>query len=347
MMNQTIQPGILYVQEYLANKPSKLYSLDLVTGKATLIGDLTTEVYDLVFVGQSFYGLDKKDFGFRKTMKLITIDPTTGQTAVVGDTWFDVVGMDYNPVDKKLYATAHRNHQIIEVDLSSGHGKSVVNLSDRKRLCGEIAFDSTGQAFISLLDDALKKYLATVDLTTGQVTMIGEIGFPGLASMKFVGDTLYGVTGQYEGLDGSRNGQVIRIDTSTGEGTLVTTTDPLVSWAGMAVYAPISSSVLPSTPERIPPTPDKPSINQGPDDAQPAQPPVVQPYPTPDIPVVINNLDQLTFDQFGRNPATDIVCVAPIRTMIRREEEIVLIRRVRKVEEVDASPTCPTGTTSV
>lgn len=39
-----------------------------------------------------------------------------------------------------------------------------------------------------------------------------------------------------------------------------------------------------------------------------------------------------------------VVCVAPIRTMIRREEEIVLIRRVRKVEEVEASPTCPTGT---
>jgi len=40
-----------------------------------------------------------------------------------------------------------------------------------------------------------------------------------------------------------------------------------------------------------------------------------------------------------------IICVTPVRTVIRREEEITLIRRVRKVEEIDASPTCPANTT--
>ncbi|MBV9387539.1 MAG: fibro-slime domain-containing protein, partial [Chroococcidiopsidaceae cyanobacterium CP_BM_ER_R8_30] len=48
-----------------------------------------------------------------------------------------------------------------------------------------------------------------------------------------------------------------------------------------------------------------------------------------------------------RDPQKDIVCVAPVRTVVRREEEIVLIRRVRKVEEVDASPTCPTDTIQI
>ncbi|NET33028.1 MAG: fibro-slime domain-containing protein [Cyanothece sp. SIO1E1] len=42
-----------------------------------------------------------------------------------------------------------------------------------------------------------------------------------------------------------------------------------------------------------------------------------------------------------------IVCVAPVRTIVRREEEITIIRRVRKVEEIDASPTCPVGTTPI
>ncbi|MEM7794818.1 MAG: fibro-slime domain-containing protein [Cyanobacteria bacterium P01_C01_bin.118] len=42
-----------------------------------------------------------------------------------------------------------------------------------------------------------------------------------------------------------------------------------------------------------------------------------------------------------------IVCVAPVRTIIRREEEITIIRRVRKVEEIDASPTCPIGSTPI
>ncbi|MDB9527530.1 hypothetical protein PN498_16145 [Oscillatoria sp. CS-180] len=63
--------------------------------------------------------------------------------------------------------------------------------------------------------------------------------------------------------------------------------------------------------------------------------------------VSLNNLDALSFDSFGRDPNRDIVCVAPVRTMVRREEEIVLIRRVRKVEEVDASPTCPVGATQM
>lgn len=48
-----------------------------------------------------------------------------------------------------------------------------------------------------------------------------------------------------------------------------------------------------------------------------------------------------------RNPQTDIICVSPIRTVIRREEEIVLIRRVHKVEEIEASPTCPANSIQV
>ena len=58
-------------------------------------------------------------------------------------------------------------------------------------------------------------------------------------------------------------------------------------------------------------------------------------------------LDSLSFDSFDRNAERDIVCLSPIRTVIRREEEILLIRRVRKVEEIDASPACPINTNQV
>ena len=50
---------------------------------------------------------------------------------------------------------------------------------------------------------------------------------------------------------------------------------------------------------------------------------------------------QLSFDSFDRDPSRDIVCVAPVRTIIRREEEVQLVRRIRKVEDVDAGPACP------
>ncbi|MGC1248627.1 MAG: hypothetical protein WA865_20635, partial [Spirulinaceae cyanobacterium] len=199
---------------------------------------------------KSFGFLDKKGLGFRKTMKLIKIDPATGQPETIGDTQFDVVGLAYNPVTKKLYATAHRDYQIVEINPSNGKGTPVVTLSDRNHLCGEIAFDSEGKAYITLTTSDLKKHLATCDLTTGKVSMIGDIGFPGLASMKFIGNTLYGIAGEYAGLGGS-NGQVISIDIATGQGSLVITTDPPMCWAGMAVYGNTVTVTQPQTFEPI------------------------------------------------------------------------------------------------
>lgn len=52
-------------------------------------------------------------------------------------------------------------------------------------------------------------------------------------------------------------------------------------------------------------------------------------------------------DVFSFGTAERTVCVAPIRTIIRREEEITIVRRVRKVEDVDVSATCPINTTQV
>ncbi|MEM7063905.1 MAG: hypothetical protein AAF572_12160 [Cyanobacteria bacterium P01_B01_bin.77] len=237
-MSQASTSGTVYVQNYISGKSGTLYSLDLATGKATSIGSLATEVYDLAFVEQNLYGLRKKDFGFRKTMKLIKIDPASGKSEDVGDTQFDVVGLACNPTNNKLYATAHRNSQIVELNLKTGRGTPVVTLSDRERQCGEIAFSAEGIAYITLIGTDLKKYLATCNLTTGEVILLGDTTFPGLASMKFIGNDLYGVAGKYEGLGGS-NGQLIRIDKATGQGQLVTTTDPLACWAGIAIGAPV------------------------------------------------------------------------------------------------------------
>jgi hypothetical protein len=69
--------------------------------------------------------------------------------------------------------------------------------------------------------------------------------------------------------------------------------------------------------------------------------------PQPSGQPVSINWQNLSFDSFERNPQQDIVCVAPVRTIVRREEEITIIRRVRKVEEIDVSPACPTNTTQL
>ncbi|MEG4036732.1 hypothetical protein QUA03_23225 [Microcoleus sp. S36b_A4] len=54
--------------------------------------------------------------------------------------------------------------------------------------------------------------------------------------MEFVGNVLYGVTGRFFKL--GKDGQLIRINTQTGKGTLVAQTKPSGRWAGIAVYQP-------------------------------------------------------------------------------------------------------------
>ncbi|MBE9063657.1 hypothetical protein [cf. Phormidesmis sp. LEGE 11477] len=242
MTSQSSQliPGTIYVQDY-SQKRSNLYTLNIVSGRTQLVGELGAEIYDLSVVGQQLYGLKKrgrKGFGSRSTMSLIKVDPATGRSTLVGNTGFSLAGLSYNLADQKLYASAA--DKIVVVDTKMGQGKAVVTLKARDRVCGEIAFNRAGELFITLTGTDLKKYLATCDLTTGSVSLIGETGFPGIASMKFIDDVLYGATGNYPGLGGT-NGQIVRIDTTTGKAVLFNNTIPPACWAGMAVVPSIKS----------------------------------------------------------------------------------------------------------
>jgi len=52
-------PGTVYLQDCVSNQLSKLYTLDLDTGKATFIGELITEVYDIAFVDSQLNGMER------------------------------------------------------------------------------------------------------------------------------------------------------------------------------------------------------------------------------------------------------------------------------------------------
>ena len=53
-------PGTVYLPDCVSNHLSKLYTLDLATGKATFIGELITEVYDIALVDSQLYGIDRE-----------------------------------------------------------------------------------------------------------------------------------------------------------------------------------------------------------------------------------------------------------------------------------------------
>ncbi|MEH2247177.1 hypothetical protein [Nostoc sp.] len=222
--------GAVYIQDCVSNELSKLYTLDLVTGKATFIGEIVTEVSDIAFVGSQLYGLDRDG---DKT-RLVKIDLNSGDATVIGDIGFSTSGLAYNRQRHTLYATTAK--QLIAINLETGKGTPVVTVADKNYNCGEVAFDADGKTYITLIGYDKKKLLASSNLDTGEVKTLGDIGFADLASMEFVGDILYGVTGNFFKL--GKDGQLIRIDTTTGQGTLVTITDPIGRWAGITIYEP-------------------------------------------------------------------------------------------------------------
>jgi hypothetical protein len=53
-------PGTVDLQDCVSNHLSKLYTLDLATGKATFIGEIVTEVYDIAFVDSQLCGMERE-----------------------------------------------------------------------------------------------------------------------------------------------------------------------------------------------------------------------------------------------------------------------------------------------
>jgi hypothetical protein len=230
-----LKPGTVYIQDCVVNELSKLYTLDLATGKASLVGEIVTEVSDIAFVGNELYGLDAE--GDKTT--LVKIDLNTGDAVSIGNVGFATVGLAYNHQRQTLYATTAK--QLIAIDIKTGKGKPAFTVADKDHNCGEVAFNAEGKAYITLIGYDKKKFLATCNLDTGKVNIIGDIGFPDVASIEFVDGVLYGITGNFFQL--GKDGQLIRIDIKTGKGTLIAMTDPIGRWAGMAIYPQITAGV--------------------------------------------------------------------------------------------------------
>src|SRR4028118_1584543 len=235
-------PGTVYIQDCVSNQLSKLYTLDLATGKATFIGEIVTELYDIAFVDSQLYGIDREG----DTTQLVKIDIKTGDTIVIGDTGFPTAGLAYNAQRQTLYASTAK--QLIALDLKTGKGTPVATVANKDYNCGEVAFDSNGIAYVALIGYQKKKLLARCNLDTSEIKTIGDTGFPGIGSIEFVGNVLYGVTGRFFNL--GKDGQLIRINTKTGKGALVAQTKPSSRWAGIAVYQPAAEAIatIPSKP---------------------------------------------------------------------------------------------------
>jgi hypothetical protein len=74
--------------------------------------------------------------------------------------------------------------------------------------------------------------LATIDPETGAATVIGETGFQDIWGVAYWAGEVFGFTS---------NGEFLRIDVDTGEGTLVESSDQSFWGAGVTPLAPLSA----------------------------------------------------------------------------------------------------------
>ena len=67
---------------------------------------------------------------------------------------------------------------MIALDIKTGKGTPVATVANKDYNCGEVAFDSNGIAYLTLIGYEKKKLLARCNLDTSEVKTIGDTGFP-------------------------------------------------------------------------------------------------------------------------------------------------------------------------
>ncbi|MGB3402225.1 MAG: hypothetical protein WBA77_05995 [Microcoleaceae cyanobacterium] len=379
-----LEPGVAYIQDSVAGKNSQLYRLNLTTGKASLIGATVQEVADLAFVNRQLYGVAIKPGS--QTSQLLSIDPASGQTTVVGNTGFAITGLAYDPIRQVLYGTTAKQLISINPVTGSGRpvmsvanqkyncgevaidaqGNAYITLINAERHKYLASCDLT-KGTINIIGDigfpnisSMKFYDNTLYGVTGNFFNLGKNGELITINTNTAKGTLITMTDPAKRWAGFEIYNPLPQKTSTQtpistampasskpSSAAVNATDPLektpVTPLSTPSSKPSSAAVNATDPlEKTPVTPvTTPSSKPGSLNKPAADTPQRSGQP------VSVNWQNLSFDSFERNPQQDIVCVAPVRTIVRREEEITIIRRVRKVEEIDASPACPSNTTQL
>ena len=202
--------GLSYNTLYMEDEVSNLYTLDSTTGAADLVGPTGISlITDIAFSGTSLFGVTFSE--------IYSIDPDTGAGTLIGpvgtENYFlsSLVAGD----DGKLYA-AGVSGDFISYDPVSGITENIgnYNIDGGGGASGDLVFvDGTLYASVYQNSDENQDYLATIDLGSGAATIIGDgLGYRDVFGLEYKDATLYGSTGA---------GDLLRIDTSTGLGTIV------------------------------------------------------------------------------------------------------------------------------
>jgi len=176
-----------------------LLDLDVSTNTSTLIGN-SGQMLDIALDPTSglLYGVGS---GLLRSISTIDATPTTIGALGVGlnGLTFDSSGTLFGSGGTGLYT----------IDLGSGLASLVGSNGVGAISSGDIAFDSSGNLFLSATGG---DRLISLNPSTGAGAIIGTIGFNSVFGLNFLNSTLYGFT---------QGGQTLTIDTTSGAGTQI------------------------------------------------------------------------------------------------------------------------------
>jgi hypothetical protein len=214
--------ALAFVHETSSTEGSKLYRLDLNTGKTTLVGPTVPDLADIAPLNSN--ALVGVQMG--ATPQLVRIDPRNGRSIVVGKMAADICGLA--SYQGKVYAVGGTHLYAVDSDTGATHDVGAWGVNQQGS-GSDIAISAEGKTYTVVQDAGGKHSLAEVDLQSGAAREIGPIGSFKIFGMDFADGILFGVTD---------TGELVRIDTATGAGTLVAVTEPRGKWTGMACLSP-------------------------------------------------------------------------------------------------------------
>ncbi|MFZ3138110.1 MAG: C10 family peptidase [Thermodesulfovibrionales bacterium] len=190
---------------YSEDSSSNLYTINASTGAATMVGSIgISGVTDIAFNGLNLYGITFSYF--------LNINPNTATGNIIGYTGYSNLNALAVSSNGIIYA-AETTGTFVRINPTSGQAIFIGNYGDGLSSGGDLAFSLNKTLYASVKRSGYdNSWLATVNLSTGKASLIGDMGYKDVYGLSFKDGTLYGVT---------QDGKLIKINTSIGTGTYV------------------------------------------------------------------------------------------------------------------------------
>ena len=195
--SERLEDRLLLTTLFAVDSSDRLFTVDANAGTVNVIGRMGVTMFDIAFNSAG------ELYGINSGSSLYRIDPSTAVATRIGAVGAALSGLQFSP-NGTLFGSGSG---LYSINVSTGAGTLVGSFGGIVS-AGDLAFDSSGNLFLSTTSNQL----ARVNTTTGAATVIGSMGFSSVLGLALGDDgVLYGMS------DTSQ--EVFSINTTTGQGT--------------------------------------------------------------------------------------------------------------------------------